>query len=59
VGYLMAAAGPVLVGALHDATDSWDPAIVVLLVLLVFQVMTGLGAGRDRKIAAVAEGAPA
>jgi CP family cyanate transporter-like MFS transporter len=59
VGYLMAAAGPVAVGALHDLTDSWDPAIVVLLVLLVFQVMSGLGAGRDRKIKAVAEGAPA
>jgi CP family cyanate transporter-like MFS transporter len=59
VGYLMAAVGPVAVGALHDLTDSWDPAIVVLIVLLGFQVVAGLGAGRDRKITAVAEGAPA
>jgi CP family cyanate transporter-like MFS transporter len=59
VGYVMAAAGPVAVGALHDLTDSWDPAIVVLLVLLVFQVFSGLGAGRDRKIASLPEGAPA
>jgi MFS transporter, CP family, cyanate transporter len=59
VGYLMAAVGPVAVGALHDLTDSWDPAIVVLLVLLGFQVVSGLGAGRDRKISVVAEGAPA
>jgi CP family cyanate transporter-like MFS transporter len=59
VGYVMAAAGPVAVGALHDLTDSWDPAIVVLLVLLVLQVFSGLGAGRDRKIASLPEGAPA
>jgi CP family cyanate transporter-like MFS transporter len=59
VGYLMAAVGPVAVGALHDATGSWDPAIITLLVLLVFQVATGLGAGRDRKLSAVVEGAPA
>jgi CP family cyanate transporter-like MFS transporter len=59
VGYLMAAVGPVAVGALHDATGSWDPAIITLLVLLVFQVATGLGAGRDRKLSTVVEGAPA
>ena len=59
VGYLMAAVGPVAVGALHDITDSWNPAIACLIVLLVFQVLSGLGAGRDRKIGAVAEGAPA
>jgi cyanate permease len=49
----------VAVGALHDITDSWNPAIACLIVLLVFQVLSGLGAGRDRKIGAVAEGAPA
>src|SRR6185312_1981265 len=59
VGYLMAAVGPVAVGALHDITGSWNPAIACLIVLLVFQVMSGLGAGRDRKLSAVAEGAPA
>lgn len=59
VGYLMAAVGPVAVGALHDITGSWNPAIVVLIVLLGFQVASGLAAGRDRKINAVAEGAPA
>jgi CP family cyanate transporter-like MFS transporter len=59
VGYLMAAAGPVAVGALHDATDSWRPAIVVMLGLLVLQALAGAAAGRDRKLSSVPEGAPA
>jgi CP family cyanate transporter-like MFS transporter len=59
LGYLMAAAGPVAVGALHDATNSWAPAIVVMLGLLVFQALFGLAAGRDRKLSVAAEGVPA
>jgi CP family cyanate transporter-like MFS transporter len=50
VGYLLAAAGPVAVGALHDATDSWTPALVVLLVIEVLLVLSGYLAGRDRTV---------
>jgi CP family cyanate transporter-like MFS transporter len=59
MGYLLAAAGPVAVGALHDLTDSWNPAIVVLLALTALQSTAGLAAGRDRKLAAVPGGVPA
>jgi CP family cyanate transporter-like MFS transporter len=38
-------------GALHDLTNSWTPAVAVLLALLVPQVVVGLGAGRDRHVA--------
>jgi len=48
VGYLLAAAGPVLVGAIHDAAGSWTPALIVLLVLQVILVGFGYLAGRDR-----------
>jgi MFS transporter, CP family, cyanate transporter len=45
-GYLLAASGPVAIGVLHDATDSWTPPLLVLLALLVPQVWCGLVAGR-------------
>lgn len=46
IGYLIAALGPVLVGAVHDATGSWSTAIAVLVVLLVPQALAGILAGR-------------
>ena len=47
VGYLVAAAGPLAIGAVHDITGSWTPALIVLLALLVPQLLVGLAAGRD------------
>lgn len=47
VGYLVAAAGPLVIGAVHDITGSWTPALIVLLALLVPQLLVGLAAGRD------------
>jgi len=51
VGYLLAASGPVAVGAIHQLTGSWTPCLVLLLGLLVPQALTGLVAGRDRLVA--------
>jgi MFS transporter, CP family, cyanate transporter len=47
-GYLLAALGPFLVGALHDLTGSWSSSLTLLLVLLVPQIGSGLVAGRAR-----------
>ncbi len=47
VGYLVAAAGPLVIGAVHDITGSWTPALIVLLALLAPQLVVGLAAGRD------------
>jgi CP family cyanate transporter-like MFS transporter len=47
-GYLVAALGPLLVGTLHDLTDSWTASITLLLVLLVPQLGCGYAAGRAR-----------
>jgi CP family cyanate transporter-like MFS transporter len=50
VGYLMAAAGPIAIGILHDATGSWTLALVVILVLTAAQLVTSLLAARHRVI---------
>jgi MFS transporter, CP family, cyanate transporter len=41
-GYLLAATGPVAVGALHDLTGAWTVPLVALLVLLVPKLIVGL-----------------
>ncbi|HET9972358.1 MAG TPA: MFS transporter [Streptosporangiaceae bacterium] len=46
VGYLVAAAGPLAVGLLHNATGSWNISVAVLLVLGVAELATGLLAAR-------------
>ena len=50
IGYLLAAAGPITIGALHDATGSWTVPLLLLTALLVPQALTGLAAGRARVI---------
>lgn len=53
VGYGLAAIFPLAVGALHGATGSWTPALILLLALLAPQLLFGLAAGRDRQLPAV------
>jgi CP family cyanate transporter-like MFS transporter len=50
-GYLIAALGPLVVGVLHDVTDSWRPGVGFLLALLVPQLATALAAGRTGYVA--------
>jgi CP family cyanate transporter-like MFS transporter len=50
IGYLMAAAGPIAIGILHDTTGSWTLALVVILVLTAAQLATSLLAARHRVI---------
>ncbi|MGH2896941.1 MAG: hypothetical protein ACRDPM_27240, partial [Solirubrobacteraceae bacterium] len=52
VGYVLAAIFPLAVGALHGATGSWTPALILLLALLAPQLGFGLAAGRDRQVSA-------
>jgi CP family cyanate transporter-like MFS transporter len=47
VGYLLAAAGPFAIGALHDATGSWTAPLIVMVALLGPQAVSGFGAGRN------------
>jgi CP family cyanate transporter-like MFS transporter len=50
VGYLIAAAGPVAVGALHDHTGSWTPPLLTVIGLELVLIVFGYLAGRDRVI---------
>jgi cyanate transporter len=50
-GYAIAALGPLVIAVLHAATDSWTLPVVFLLVLLIPQLVFGLEAARDRKLA--------
>jgi CP family cyanate transporter-like MFS transporter len=51
LGYVLAAAGPFAVGALHDLTDGWTVPLLTLLVLQVPQAIAGVLAGRDKLVA--------
>lgn len=51
IGYLLAAVGPIAMGALHDATGSWATPLIALLVILAGQLVFGILAGRDRAVA--------
>jgi CP family cyanate transporter-like MFS transporter len=46
VGYTIAAAGPFLLGALHDSTDGWRAPLATMLALTAALLAAGLGAGR-------------
>ena len=50
VGYLLAAAGPVGVGILHDLTGSWTVAMSALALALIPQGLATLWAARDVKM---------
>ncbi|MET8469354.1 MFS transporter [Streptomyces sp. NPDC006422] len=50
VGYLLAAAGPFLLGALHDATGGWTVPLALLAALCVPMGLAGIGAGRNRQL---------
>lgn len=52
VGYLLAASGPFIVGAVHGFTSSWTVPLLVLLAVLVPMLLAGIAAGRDGQVLA-------
>ncbi len=47
-GYLLAATGPIVFGALHDMTDSWTMPLIMLIAFAVVILLVGIVAGKDR-----------
>mgnify|MGYP001942966821 CR=1 FL=1 len=47
-GYLFAAAGPVLFGALYDITGGWIFPLTMLVVVAIIILIVGIQAGEDR-----------
>jgi CP family cyanate transporter-like MFS transporter len=50
VGYLVAAAGPVLFGVLHHVSGGWALPLAFLLAVAGALLLAGLSAGRDRQV---------
>lgn len=50
IGYLVAGAGPLLIGLLHAVTGGWAIAVMALIGCGFGQLAAGLLAGRDRMI---------
>ena len=50
VGYAVAAAGPLLIGVLREATGGWTAPLVLLLAVLVPLFAAGMAAGRTRQV---------
>jgi MFS transporter, CP family, cyanate transporter len=57
IGYLLAATGPFLLGAIHGLTDDWTVPLLVLLGSLVPLCLAGLVAGRGGHVLDRAGGA--
>ena len=49
-GYLIGAAGPFALGALRDATNSWDASLAALLVAVILMAIGAWGAGRNKVV---------
>lgn len=48
IGYLLAAVGPLMIGAIHGATGDWTLPLVVLLGVVALQFVCGVLASRNR-----------
>lgn len=51
LGYLLAAAGPLVLGWLHDLTGGWTTPLLLLVAWLTPMTWTGWGAARDAVLA--------
>jgi MFS transporter, CP family, cyanate transporter len=51
VGYLVAATGPWLLGAVHDASGDWTLPVIVLIAITLAELIPGIPASRERTIA--------
>jgi CP family cyanate transporter-like MFS transporter len=50
IGYILAAFGPALIGLVFDFSHTWTLPLILLLVVLFFKCIAGLGAARPRTI---------
>lgn len=51
VGYVIAAIGPWVLGAVHDAAGGWTAGLLVLLGVTILQVVPGAAAARAISVA--------
>ncbi len=51
IGYLLAALGPILLGALFDVTGNWVYSLFALFIIVFAKLYMGLGAAKSQKLA--------
>lgn len=49
-GYIIAALGPLLVGIIHDAFESWDPVGFFIISIAIVTIIAAYGAGSNRLV---------
>ena len=52
IGYTIAATGPWILGAVHDATGDWKVPLLVLLGMTLLELVPGIPATMDRRLRA-------
>ena len=50
IGYLLAALGPVFIGYLYDAANSWSPPIITIIAIGIVVMILGSLSGRNKYI---------
>lgn len=50
IGYSIAALGPIVIGFLHDVTNTWTVPLLTLISIIIFVIFFGLGAARNRYV---------
>ncbi|RDW15426.1 CynX/NimT family MFS transporter [Oceanobacillus chungangensis] len=50
LGYLFAAVGPIFIGYLFDFTASWTAPLIAIIIISIFIMLFGLGAGRNKYV---------
>ncbi|OYO30024.1 hypothetical protein [Janthinobacterium sp. PC23-8] len=50
IGYLMAAAGPMMLGGVHDMSGGWSTPLLLAAVIALLGAWTGLLAGRNLQL---------
>lgn len=48
-GYVIGALGPILLGWIHDASNSFTPAMIGMIVIIILMIMTQIAATRRKK----------
>ena len=49
-GYVIGALGPILLGWIHDASNSFTPAMIGMIVIIILMIMTQIAATRGKKV---------
>lgn len=50
IGYFIAATGPFMAGLIFDLTQTWDYALILLILVAILKLFMGIAVGKDQKV---------